>query len=50
MISLHRKRPSYRRAEWGRYTRLFSKGIDIFYLYTIPLIHCLLGLCGCHDD
>ena len=48
MISLHCKRPSYGGADWSRYTRVFSKWIYIFFLYTVPPIHCLLGLCGCH--
>ena len=46
MVSLLSKRRSDSGADRGRYIGVFSKWAVIFLLYTGPLIHCLLGLCG----
>ena len=45
MVSLLNKRRSDGGADEGRH-KVFSKWAVIFLLYTGPLIHCLLGLCG----
>ena len=45
MVSLLNKRRSEGTADKGRF-KVFSRWAVIFLLYTGPLIHCLLGLCG----
>lgn len=46
MIGLFRKRQSYRGMDWGPYKSVASKWTNLFFLYTLPLLYSLLGLCG----
>lgn len=47
MVSLLKQRRRDSGTDKGRY-KVFSKWAVILFLYTLPLINCLLGLCGYH--